>query len=263
VYEDVTENREYQLPHPDNYLEDDAERLRNAITAIDEDMHQLGENIGQTGKDIQSITTALSSKADLEEGVVPLEQLPLSQLGKLDVVYEGFGDNTGKREQAMPASDKQFILVPGLGIFRYDGNSDDPVDGETCIAPASGPGRWLLTVPDTDHVLAWIHDEAAFAAKELKEKTEALSEEIPVFLTASASLDFPSIAAQSSTTLTVTVAGASLGDTMTATPPTLAAGLVFAAYISAADTVTVRMTNVTAAAINPAAGTWTVSVIKN
>jgi hypothetical protein len=203
---------------------------------------------------VQNITTALESKADLVSGVVPLGQLPVSQLGKLDVVYEGFGSNTGKQEQTMPASDKQFILVPGLGIFRYVESSDDPVDGETCIAPASGPGRWLLTVPDTDHVLSWIHDKTAG----LLDKTP----HVPQILSSSATLDFPSIAARSNATLTIAVEGAVPGGMVTATPPALTAGLIYDVYVSANDTVTVRMTNVTTSAINPAAATWTVTVIK-
>jgi hypothetical protein len=169
----------------------------------------------------------------------------------------------------MPDSYQKFILVPGLGLFRYDENSEAPVDGETCIAPASGPGRWLLVVPDIDHVLAWIYDEAAFVAKQLvehlgqlKEEIQSVAEQIPVILTASASLNFPSIATLSSATLTITVEGANKGDVVTATPPTLAAGLTYEAYVSAANTVTVRITNVTAAAIDPAAASWTVKVIK-
>jgi hypothetical protein len=268
VYEDITEKKGYPLPHPDNYLEDDVDRLRTSLTAIDGDIDQLEGNVNQLAEnetqleetletEIGRIETALAAKADLEEGIVPLEQLPVSKLGKLDVVPEGFGDNTGKSGQTMPASDKEFILVPGLGIFRYDEDSEAPVDGETCIAPASSPGRWLLVVPDVNHVLTWIHDEAAFAAHQLQEMS------FPTILTASANLDFPSIAAQSSAALTIAVAGAVFGNIVTATPPTLTAGLFYVAYVSENNKVTVRMTNITGSAINPATGQWTVKVIKS
>lgn len=81
-------------------------------------------------------------------------------------------------------------------------------------------------------------------------------------LGASASLDFPSIAANSSTTLNITVAGAVIGDKVIMGPPSLPIGLIPVAGVIAADVVTIRMFNVTAAAIDPAVGTWTVAVVK-
>jgi prefoldin subunit 5 len=71
VYDDKTEHKNYLLPHPDNYLEDDSERLRDVITAIDGDIHQLDagvekldEDIGKLEETAQNIETALGSKAD-------------------------------------------------------------------------------------------------------------------------------------------------------------------------------------------------------
>jgi hypothetical protein len=46
------------------------------------------------------------------------------------------------------------------------------------------------------------------------------------------------------------------------TPASIAAGLVFTGYVSAANTVKVRAANVTASPIDPASGTFTVTVIK-
>lgn len=74
-------------------------------------------------------------------------------------------------------------------------------------------------------------------------------------------LDFPSIPAGGSADLTMTVTGAAVGDDATAHPngiPT--AGLMWGAVVSAANTVTVRLVNVTAAAIDPALATWRVNV---
>ena len=36
-----TPNRDYPLPHPDNMMPDDVERLRNTITGIDGDVQGL------------------------------------------------------------------------------------------------------------------------------------------------------------------------------------------------------------------------------
>jgi hypothetical protein len=84
-------------------------------------------------------------------------------------------------------------------------------------------------------------------------------------LTTTASLDFPLIAANGGTQdLTVTLAGVKLADVAPVVnlglPGTLTAGLVFHGFVSADNTVTVRATNATAGAINPAAFTCRVEV---
>lgn len=81
-------------------------------------------------------------------------------------------------------------------------------------------------------------------------------------LSGSASLDFPSIAAVSQADLTITVTGAAVGDeVILSLPAAPAAGLVFNAFVSAANTVTVRASNITAAAVDAAAATFGVIVI--
>jgi len=79
--------------------------------------------------------------------------------------------------------------------------------------------------------------------------------------TATASLNFPSINAASQADLTITVAGAAVGDEVAmALPAAPAAGIVFNAFVSAANTVTIRATNVTAAPVDPAAANYSVLV---
>jgi hypothetical protein len=81
-------------------------------------------------------------------------------------------------------------------------------------------------------------------------------------LSASASLDFAEIAAAAQAGLTITVTGAAVGDeVILALPAAPAAGLVFNAFVSAANTVTVRASNITASPVNPAAATYGVIVI--
>lgn len=80
-------------------------------------------------------------------------------------------------------------------------------------------------------------------------------------LSASATLDFPSIATQDSAELTITVTGAATGDAVQLAPPSgIEADLTWCGYVSAADTVTVRVVNATAGAIDPASATWGVIV---
>lgn len=85
-----------------------------------------------------------------------------------------------------------------------------------------------------------------------------------VALIGSASLNFASIAAGTGTEdLTISVPGAAVGDPVSlGLPAGINAGLLFTPFVSAADTVTVRATNISAGAIDAAAGTFTVSVSK-
>lgn len=81
-------------------------------------------------------------------------------------------------------------------------------------------------------------------------------------LTATAALDFPSIAAAASADLTITVTGAAVNDSVSlGLPAAPTAGIVYQAFVSAANTVTVRATNITAAAIDPLSQTFRVTTI--
>lgn len=81
-------------------------------------------------------------------------------------------------------------------------------------------------------------------------------------LTANATLDFASVAAAGQQSLTITVTGAAVGDEVVlALPAAPAAGLVFNAWVSATDTVTVRASNITAAPVDPASASYGVIVL--
>lgn len=80
-------------------------------------------------------------------------------------------------------------------------------------------------------------------------------------LPASATLDFPSIAAGGQQELTISVTGAAVGSAVASGPPTtLGAGLTVDAWVSAADTVKIRLSNITGSPIDPASATYKVVV---
>jgi hypothetical protein len=83
-------------------------------------------------------------------------------------------------------------------------------------------------------------------------------------LTASATLDFASTNAQTSTDLTITVTGAADGDVVSLGVPNASvnANTCYTAWVSATNTVTVRFNNYSSAAVNPASGTFKVFVTK-
>lgn len=82
-------------------------------------------------------------------------------------------------------------------------------------------------------------------------------------LSATATLDFPSIATNDTHTLTITVTGAVAGDAVfLGVPAGLDAGLIFCASVTAADTVTVRMHNLSGGSVDPASGTFRATVMR-
>lgn len=82
-------------------------------------------------------------------------------------------------------------------------------------------------------------------------------------LSVAAALDFAAIAAAASADLTISVPGAAVGDSVSlGLPAAPAAGLIFQTFVSAAGTVTVRATNITAAAVEAASATYRATVLK-
>ena len=82
-------------------------------------------------------------------------------------------------------------------------------------------------------------------------------------LRAKGTLDFPSVAAGASSSLTIAVPGATVGDdALLAFVSAPTAGLTFQTWVSAADTVTVRVQNVTAGAVDAASTDYPVTVLK-
>ena len=82
-------------------------------------------------------------------------------------------------------------------------------------------------------------------------------------LGASATLNFASIAAAASEDLTITVTGANANNVVAlGLPAAPAAGLVFNAFVSAADTVTVRASNITGSAVDAASATYSAVVFQ-
>lgn len=83
-------------------------------------------------------------------------------------------------------------------------------------------------------------------------------------ISASATLDFGKTPGQTSADLTITVKGAALGDVVSVGVPhaSVAANSSFSAWVSAADTVTVRFNNYSTRAIDPAKGSFRAQVTR-
>lgn len=82
-------------------------------------------------------------------------------------------------------------------------------------------------------------------------------------LTTVANLNFPNVVANTTEALNMTVTGAAVGDSVALGPPSgVNAGFVWNAWVSAADTVRIKLFNTTAVDINPPAADWRATVFK-
>lgn len=83
-------------------------------------------------------------------------------------------------------------------------------------------------------------------------------------LIGSASLDFPSTATRVSSDLTITLTGATTNDFVIVNPPTasIVANTCYTAWVSAANTITIRFNNYSGGTLNPTAGTFRVTLLK-
>ena len=82
-------------------------------------------------------------------------------------------------------------------------------------------------------------------------------------LNITATLDFGATAAQSQSSLTVTVTGARSGDAVQVAPLADVSGIVFTGVVTAIDTVTVYAKNFSSGSINPASQKYRVIVLQD
>ncbi|PIQ23668.1 hypothetical protein COW64_22985 [bacterium (Candidatus Blackallbacteria) CG18_big_fil_WC_8_21_14_2_50_49_26] len=137
-------------------------------------------------------------------------------------------------------------LIQGQGWYRFDPDATDE-PGEGFIPQDSGAGLGIIESAHPDAMAAML---AAFVPEILP----------PV----QAVLNFDSVSAGAvGTPLTVTVPGAVVGDQVILGPPSgIDTGLMWAGFVSAANTVQIRLFNGTGSPINPAEATWSVTVVR-
>lgn len=147
--------------------------------------------------------------------------------------------------------DDSSMTFDGTSLTVDQVKASNLTPGRVVFAGASG----LLT-DDGDLTF----DGNTLATKQLQVGGGAIATRI---LQATATLNFPSTNAQTSSELTIAVTGAAVGDVvMLGTPAAPDADSCFTAYVSATDVVTVRFNNYSAAPINPASGDYRVAVLQ-
>jgi len=90
----------------------------------------------------------------------------------------------------------------------------------------------------------------------------AITAAVPVILTASATLDFPSTIADASSDLTISVTGATVGKPVFIGGPLASGNTDYYAAVTAANVVTVKFSNNSASTVDPASASFTVKVFQ-
>ena len=140
-------------------------------------------------------------------------------------------------------------------IFYYSSGSGSMTFAPTGAGMKLGATRTLAVAGDK---LTLRYDSTAGSWVE-----ESFTSARQLIFSGSATYDAPSIAAGGTTTTTVTVTGASVGDYVRSPSFGVSlAGLMATAYVSSANTVTVVLYNPTAGAIDLASTTLSIEVMK-
>lgn len=130
--------------------------------------------------------------------------------------------------------------------YQFNSGSSETADEYYVVKPTTGGGRWIVG-PDSGE-------------SEFNSLCYSIPEALPAV---QATLDFGSTAQSAISTATVTVDGAAPGDLVTLGPPsTIEAGFVWSGFVSADDTVTIRLAKITTGTTDPASATWNVQVTK-
>lgn len=130
--------------------------------------------------------------------------------------------------------------------YQFNSSSTETADEYFIVDPTTGGGKWIIG-PDSGE-------------SEFNSLCYSIPEHLPAV---QATLDFSSISAGAIGTQTVAVDGAASGDLVTLGPPSsIDSGLMWSGFVSADDTVTIRLYNTTGSPIDPASATWNVQVTK-
>jgi hypothetical protein len=166
------------------------------------------------------------------------------------------GRSTGKG--LFPVSNKQIASVIGVSNESISGRWEMEQDGANRDLIVS-----LKGTSSTGNV-KFKHDTGGLVTHQIDQFQVGGGTVAKKHISVGATLSFTSIAANSAIERTITVTGAALYDSVFISPNGLPeAGLVWSACVSAADTVTLRIANITTASITPAQRAWKVDLWKH
>jgi hypothetical protein len=171
----------------------------------------------------------------------------VGSVGMSSVIFGGA--NTDNSLMIYSAFAEQSIKFAGLSSGSNRINFEIKNNGSVFQRTLEGSGTRLVQSLSTGEITATTIDPA----------------NIPTIIKASATLDFPSTGAHSSSDLTITVTGAAVGDVVTVAPglAAISDGSCYTAWVSAANTVTVRFNHYhTGGSTDPVSAVFNIIVTK-
>lgn len=250
--------------------------FENAAAALASEQAAAASVVAAEGQ----VALANAARAASEDILVYLESGPVFSVnGDVGIVVlpktqvVAYDNRATLRSQSPSAGD--YAIVEGLGLFSWFPASTEPDDDESAFATASGV--WLLQAASWDLIDAWqAPDQQAFADDDEDEPARLAAFWVANYganvLTGSATCAIASVASITSASFTGTVTGSSVGDRVIAQPPSQlgvdaasTGRLAYHAWVSAANTVTVMLTNASAASATTNAAiqtAWPITVIK-
>lgn len=166
-------------------------------------------------------------------------------------------------------SDTGVILPTGKSLYLNTAGSIGAETNGNTVIYLNGSSQWIISANTTLTLGVQFNTSIEITAA-------GVSVQVPLTIgsggapisrvpSATAPLDFPSVAAGGQQELTIAVTGATTDGKCSVElgpPAGIVAGLVWGGRVSAADTVTVRVSNITGSPIDPASATWRATVTK-
>lgn len=180
---------------------------------------------------------------------------PLSNVAPQLAIPQGFTVRSQDANPAFGAIGGSVSLVTGVG-------STGAVSGVVNIADSAGNSGWNTAHPVLGAYHYWTDAGGRLRQKNSAPTTDLDGNVVGIDLSVSGAYDPPNLADGAGVTTTLTIAGAVLGDFAIASFSLDLQGIVVTAYVSAANTVSVRFQNESGGALDLAAGTLRAKVIK-
>lgn len=185
----------------------------------------------------------------------------MAEIDVQDFDYLAGGSVQAQQDAAAAVADTSTIVATGTATQILGFNSGGTPEPKNVAGDSNGVGLAFsgntLTATLTQNLQT--SGTPTFAGL----KIDSTGTTIDAVISATATLDFPSTAAQSSSDLTMTVTGAAVGDAVfLGLPAAPDANSCFTAWVSASNTVKIRFNNYSAGAIDPASAAYRAVVFK-
>lgn len=186
----------------------------------------------------------------------------MAEIDVQDFDYLAGGSVQAQQDAAAAVADTSTIVATGTATQILGFNSGGTPEPKNVAGDSNGVGLAFsgntLTATLTQNLQT--SGTPTFAGL----KIDSTGTTIDAVISATATLDFPSTAAQTSSDLTIALSGAVLGDAIFLGVPNASvnANSCFTAWVSASDVISVRFNNYSSGAIDPASGTFRVVLFR-